>query len=1526
MPGLASAGTARSRPRAEDDQPSEALAANRRPTQPPTVFPLSQVPTGPRALQGSANAPQGFTAGGWATRGQQSGAPPATSAKPAPPHSTSTQRSRTFTAGSWADPASGTGKGKAVEHARAPTRILTPSNPRPTLFVHRLPTTISDADLRATFSPYGALTRISIKPPAPGAPHTFAHVAFSTAAEALAAYEALDGRHPTLLSGSSAASSSSSSNAGGTQGMKIQFAQTDEERDAARRAPPPPAAAAGLFRVPQTPEPSQVAGGAGVKPEPEPSPQKVLQPPPQAQERAPLPSQAAALAHDAADRPGRGGKKKAPRKKPTRFAQNEDALKILPPTVSVNGSALESFGLSTRHVAPPESDLPPVSYLCRYRFPAGLPADEAAPRTEAFVRTVRDDLAARGIALERWDLVPPAGEGRATTLRLRLVVPPEVVASLSRDRWVPERERPHPLGGGNADLPAPASSASRLPPAARAAPPAAPTAPSSASPNPDGSLLLTLSLPASCLGPTPDAAKARRAFLSSQARALAMQGKAVLATRVDEERGTCEVRYLPPEEEEEEGDDDGEEEGMGEKAGEMLPPASREPAAPGGGRRAVHGAQDDVPAPAAGAAQQVAAPVAMDEDVKPVIAPPSPAPAPAPVPQPQPQPARDDRMDVDGEAEVDQLATPTPEPEGGAASARRFPLRMLAESRADSKETFEVVDAFIKEYFRRFDESRGTLEYLYTPNALFSLKLDPTIPARLRAPPRPFEPRWLMAANRLSSTPVAITNAIRALPPGSHDLARMVFTARSVPELHVRKQARAPVLLHLTGEFEEFPDKTVRSFARTFIIVPKGASAGARAGALTAADGGEYWIHSDQLTVKYHVPGEPKPLPVAYPPFSPSKARANAAPPQIRPTPAAAAAPLAARAGAAARPFAQFAPHPGLARVQPQPAPAPAPAAPTPQAQAQAAQDAARDRALQAAHADARERARAQALALSAARPTPPQQPPQEKKRRRASSASPGLREVQHGEEDDDGVLVLSDSSASASAASRSPELQRKRRAPSPSGSSSAPAAAKRRVSGPSSGPSTAVAAAEAGLSRAEVERLIQQEVAAQVQRIHAAAGRAVSPRSDAEEPAPGGALASTAGKKRTKERTREREAELAREKEEARRKAREREKEKERKEKEKRERERAKEPELGTGLGKTDARILLPGGGNAQLHGFDGRSNKLRHMIDTGSSFLAVSHVGDIVEFACHATTLSSTVRKLHSSKDDKFRVDDFAWSDAKDTLLVGYLGAKEGKAHVRPPNQVILYRREESNAGSSLIASKLDERPHVAGGVTAISTIPGTGRLRFITGGEDKKLFLWTRSRATQEITTANIRSEHSSMITSITPIEYQNWVVSGGKDKRVFAYDLDRMASTWQALLNSPVMTVSQVPSDPHLILARVSAPSSQFTVFDIRSAKKGVLSFGYDLAPHTSSTGALSPTTMGRYYRGDQCDTIYAFPDYENGVKLWDLRNVRETLSDRDLKKQHLPSLGRSKVVQTAFRGRGELCLMEMAHFSRLSIRG
>ncbi|GAA5856057.1 hypothetical protein JCM9279_006490 [Rhodotorula babjevae] len=1484
-----------------------------------------------------------------------------------PPDARSSRPPARYTAGSWAESSSSSSSRSLQPPA---TRIPVPANPRSLLWVGRLPPDISDADLRATFSPYGHLVRVTVAQPKPGGTTTFAYVAFNTPAEAAAAHTALDGRTPTLLSPSRHPPASSRPTP-----MRIDFATSDQVRRTS-----------GLFRAPNTPEPSRSNGvnggggaasgsGAPVKPEPEPSPR-----PPRVHDvgpvastsRAPLPSQAAAAADRAGAARAPPPQRRAQSPLPPRpmqlkeYVQVEDALKILAPTIRFVDEPLAAIGLGMRVLARPSdpASTPPVVYSCTYRLPPSLSADASNPRTIAFARTARDDLALSNIVLASWDVLPERSPTKPALFRTRLVVPPEVVAAASRD--TPGQYRKRVKDDAEREAQRAREEAAAGAGAARAG---AGAQGGAGGFDDDGALVLRAPLPASCVGAGPDAAKARRAWLGAQARTLAMEGKAVLSTRVDEERGVCEVRYLPLEEEEEDAAEQGE--CAGEDGGEEEDQVAEGEGEGGAQAREEALAQPRPPPPAATSAQPYSS---HGEDVKPVIARAAPAPAPsaasaAPSSSRQLGPGPAQRDDTDVDAEVDQLATPTPEPEGGkaASTARAFPLPILGTSTVDSSSTRAIVDKFLKEYVRRFDESRGTLEYLYTPNALFSLKLDPTVPARHRraTPPLPFEPRWLMAANRLSSTPVAITNAIRALPPGSHDLSHCHYTARTVPELHLRKQQPlAPIVVHLVGEFEEFPDKTLRGFSRTFIIVPRGAGSGTGASASAAGGGAaEYWIHSDQLTMRYHVQCEPRALPVTVPPFDARKASAPlpprpAAPPRVDSA--------TSSSGAAARPFAQLQPHPALARMQAAaPPPAPVAAAPAP-ARAPAPVRPARPAAVAAAPPPA----------PPAAAARPPQQPTQPQKRRRASSASPGpLRPAPlvaasspDAEEDGDvdmdrDVLVLTDSSAGSRSPTPLPSpvkaavapLQRKRRAVSPASRSGPESAStsgsgsKRRVSGPSTTPPSAIAAAEAGLSRAEVERLIQLEVAAQVQRLTANAGRAVSPRSDAEAAEPSGsgsgsrsaavaaaataasAASATAGKKRTKERTAERARELLREREreeEAKRAKEKARKDKERKDKERREKEKKDkaEPELGTGLGKTDARILIPGGGNAQLHGFDGRNNKLRHMIDTGSSLLAVSHVGDIVEFSCQTTSLASTVRKLHTSKDDKFRVDDFAWSDTKETLLVGYLGAKDGSTYARPAHQVVLFRREDTPSGTALVPSPLDERPHTVGGVTAIATLPGAGRLRFITGGEDKKLFLWTRSRATQDIKTANIRSEHSSMITSITPIAHQDWFASGGKDKRVFAYDLDRMASTWQVLLHSPVMTVSQVPSDPHLILARVAAPTNQFTIFDIRVSSKSVLQFGYDLAPHTSATGALSPTTMGRYYRGDQVDTVYAFPDYENGVKLWDLRNVRTTLSDRDLKKQHLNGLARSKVVQTMFRGRGELDLLEMAHFSRLSIRG
>ncbi|KAL7340129.1 hypothetical protein BJY59DRAFT_760462 [Rhodotorula toruloides] len=1545
------------RPRLDDAQPSETAPPNRRPTAPPQVFPLSQVPVAPRAERAGvpprtvggwasspstgggtgANAvrkPGQTTVGGWAQPGGSArpGGPPQPAngrdgGSSAPPGRNAYATGANGVVAAQPGRASGSGGVAASTGYLASTStssqpvsatpIPVPANPRSTLYVTQLPSTVTETDLRATFSPYGNLVRVSLRTQAP----VFAHIVFSSAHEALSALEALDGRQPTLLS------PASSAEAGSSKGMKIVFAETSDEREA-RRVSGGGSTPAGLFRVPETPEPSQT------QLKQDPSPQK-------AQPAAPAPTNAPPAALEpAVQGTENGAVPDGQIGMPTGdWAQKENASKIAPPALHYQQHALPSRGYGYR-----EAKKGRITYLCTYELPPEAFA-AASEDVEAFAKSLEPQVAASGgMSVFKAHLGHKDDPRTRHTIKIRFVVPPETVMQLSRERKPSEKQKQkskdraaahyakkvaegaaaqaaasRPAAGsgdghanegaadadGDGDVamdvkpdvlseaalmtvqPAPLRIPATPPPAVprpvetqvsayAAPPPAQSTEPTvTETLDDDGIISLRIPVPPSALT-APDAARQKRSFLVSQVKRLGAEGKIVLGSRI--EGDSVVVSFMQ------------DEESQGRVAEAQVETAGAAPAR-------------------ADSVVRAEEPVRLDEDVKPVIerAPEPPRPAqPEELRQLQPvtPPRQDEPQQMDVDDEVDQLATPTPEPD-----LARFPLPIMLSSRADTKETYEIVNSFVQEYFRRFDSARSSLELMYTPNATFSLRVDAKTPARLPFPPIPFAKSWLVNAGKVASTPTAITNAIRLLPTGSHDLGRTVFTARSIPELQVKSRSPPPIVLHLVGDYEEFPEKTIRLFSRTFVIVPK-----SRAQGVNGAEKTEFWVHSDQLTVSHKVPGEPFSLPVLQTPFSPSRypfiAPANstsassttaASAVRAQPVPPSAQ-PVALPAPAPSRPFSQFQPHPGMARLQAPESPAqpaqpvagpssvaaPVPAPPVAQTAPQPA----------AVPPPSTSRASSAHQHAAAPQPQPLYQEP--------APAQHSLHTEQPGD-----VMVLSDSSTSVS-----PEVERRPLSrPSKTSLGKRPAVEYRSDADSGSNQerrkkktdsmrattsaiqrvTESAAAAGQAPSADELRRLVQQEVAAQL----AARGGSTSARSTDDEEA----ALPVATAKRQPAKEKDRRVDKA-----AKVKAKQVQKEKAKQVE-------AQEPDLGTGLGVDDGRILLRTQSHSQLHSFDGRSNKLRHMIDTGPSFVAVSHIGDIVQFSCPPHTLTSTVEKLWTSKDDTFRVDDFAWSDSKDTLIVGYLGAKEGRETVKPPSQVVLFKREQdSRLGARLIETKVPTKPHTLGGVTALTTLPGTGRLRFVTGGEDKKIFLWTRSRATQEITAVNIRSEHSSMITSLAPLAgEENRIMSSGKDKRVFVYDVDNQHSTWQALLDNPVMTVDPVLQDPHLLLARMGSPSNQFAVYDIRrpAGSKAVLTFGYDLAPHRTSSGALAPTNMGRYLRGSQCDTVFAFPDHETGVKLWDLRNVRTAQTSSNLKHQDLQAVGRSKVVSTVFKSRSEL---------------
>lgn len=119
----------------------------------------------------------------------------------------------------------------------------------------------------------------------------------------------------------------------------------------------------------------------------------------------------------------------------------------------------------------------------------------------------------------------------------------------------------------------------------------------------------------------------------------------------------------------------------------------------------------------------------------------------------------------------------------------------------------------------------------------------------------------------------------------------------------------------------------------------------------------------------------------------------------------------------------------------------------------------------------------------------------------------------------------------------------------------------------------------------------------------------------------------------------------------------------------------------------------------------------------------------------------------------------------------------------------------------------------------------------------------------------------------------------------------------------------------------MLARLGTSSDQFHLYDVRKPVSAAIHFGWQL-PFKKSTTTHAPIapTLGRYMRGDFRDRLYAHPDSESGIKVWDIRNLKSAP-----KCQNLPSVGRSRVIQAMWRGSDEILLLELNNITTVNLR-
>ncbi|KAK4699487.1 hypothetical protein P7C70_g6772, partial [Phenoliferia sp. Uapishka_3] len=294
-----------------------------------------------------------------------------------------------------------------------------------------------------------------------------------------------------------------------------------------------------------------------------------------------------------------------------------------------------------------------------------------------------------------------------------------------------------------------------------------------------------------------------------------------------------------------------------------------------------------------------------------VVAPPEAADITAPILRDPPLVERAPAIKKDPDSqEVDELETPEPE-------ALRAPVLFpygIKESRNDSDLTLSTVEPFLHEYaphplcdyvsplmlvnirryFVRFDQDRKTLDNFYTREAVFTLRVVKTLPARANGQGFAFGKGFsAVQSPTTAQTPTAIVNAIKThVPTGWHDPSKFVWDAYAMPRTGGGRRADGPaILIVFHGEFEEFPSHIVRDVDRTFLLVPK---------VELYNRSTTYLIQTDSATFRHHVPGTPGKLQVDARPWPlPTKFVTPVLPPRLEnpaSTPAGSSAPMA-RAG-----------------------------------------------------------------------------------------------------------------------------------------------------------------------------------------------------------------------------------------------------------------------------------------------------------------------------------------------------------------------------------------------------------------------------------------------------------------------------------------------------------------------------------------------------------------------------------------------------------------------------------------------------
>lgn len=250
----------------------------------------------------------------------------------------------------------------------------------------------------------------------------------------------------------------------------------------------------------------------------------------------------------------------------------------------------------------------------------------------------------------------------------------------------------------------------------------------------------------------------------------------------------------------------------------------------------------------------------------------------------------------------------------------------------------------------------------------------------------------------------------------------------------------------------------------------------------------------------------------------------------------------------------------------------------------------------------------------------------------------------------------------------------------------------------------------------------------------------------------------------------------------------------------------------------------------------------------------------GTMQRWSMQTRTCTWTALLIPEGLPDQF-VDDLCWDSTGRSLLVGCAttSASAGNSHAPQVFQVF-----PSPDHLPLVRPR-HECPHERG----ISAIAALKASRFVTGGYDKAVRLWT------DRTVDVLHTRHTSFPASIVHAPPEEILWSGGADCRIIGYSLKSGRVALEARWDVRIAHTMHNANLPNNILCTVASRDGQFRLLDPRMPLSRFTSFGWPEELNTSRYLRPSWHAAGNLIA---CGTLKPLPPGSSGVHVWDVRNL------------------------------------------------